>query len=39
MVLDGRQRKEINYEFNKFIEDALNTNDPCDDCTHWVGKI
>jgi hypothetical protein len=39
MVLDGRQHEAKNNDVLEKKIMLLGMQDPCDDCTHWVGKI
>lgn len=39
MVLDGRHRQTDNHKDTKKSVTENNPCDPCDDCSHWAGKI
>jgi len=39
MVLDGRRNETENNDVFEKKMVMLATQDPCDDCTHWVGRI
>lgn len=32
-------RKRINKDANEAIENCSKNDDPCDNSTHWIGKI
>ena len=39
MVLDGRRNKTVSDEVTTKALIAKQYCDPCDDCTHWIGKM